>query len=251
MLFSYIVNTIPPLSINLTNLGNAPDHSVNTPSFRTSWLPQSQLLLYSCFASILCMRVLIVSTGCVTYTVIRPARPPIPNVLAAPSFSPGATYDSAICLKKLYDPNRVAELAAWRAVVGTKPWKKPRRPRSRAMMGTAWRKPRRRGFAALRSSILVVSAGSKRVKGGTSLQCGLDALEWGNGKQRFGHTGSEAGNDSARAGDVSILILQHGLKLVECHEPDSSLQGVADYQRCAAGIPCWAKFWPWELIGTR
>lgn len=250
MLFSYIVNTIPPLSINLTNLGNAPDHSVNTPSFRTSWLPQSQLFLYRCFASILCIRVLIVSTGCVTYTVIRPARPPIPNVLAAPNFSPGATYDSAICLKKLYDPNRVAEFAAWRAVVGTKPWKKPRMPRSRAMMGTAWRKPRRRGFAALRSSILGLSADGTGLRGRDSLQCGLDTLEWGYGKQRLGHTSSKAGDYGSRAGDMAILILQHGLKLVECHEPHSSLQGVPDYQRCATGVPCWAKFWPRELIGT-
>lgn len=250
MLFSYIVNTIPPLSISLTNLGNAPDHSVNTPSFRTSWLPQSQLFLYRCFASILCIRVLIVSIGCVTYTVIRPARPPIPNVLTAPSFSPGATYDSAICLKKLYDPNRVAELAAWRAVVGTKPWKKPRIPRSLAIMGTACRKPRRRGFAALRSSILGELAGGVRLNGGTGLQCGLDTLEWGHGKQRLSHTSSKTSNDGAWAGDVAILVLQHGLKLVECHEADSSLQGVANYQRCAAGVPCWAKFWPWELIGT-
>ena len=87
-------------------------------------------------------------------------------------------------------------------------------------------------------------------KGGTGLQCGLDALERSYGKQRLGHTGSEASNNGARAGDVSILILQHGLKLVECHKPDSGLQGVADNQRCAAGVPCWAEFRPWELIGT-
>lgn len=48
----------------------------------------------------------------------------------------------------------MAELAACRAVVGTKPWKKPRSPRSRAMMGTAWRKPLIRGLPDLRSSIL-------------------------------------------------------------------------------------------------
>jgi hypothetical protein len=88
------------------------------------------------------------------------------------------------------------------------------------------------------------------VNGEAILQCGLDALERGHGKQRLGHTGSEASNDCARAGDVSILVLQHGLKLVECHEPDSGLQGVADDQRCAAGVPCWAKFWPRELIST-
>ncbi len=65
--------------------------------------------------------------------------------------------------------NRVALLAACRAVVGTKPWKKPRMPRSRAMMGTAWRKPRNRGFGSFLSSILVshVSPGSVCVGGNT------------------------------------------------------------------------------------
>jgi hypothetical protein len=63
-------------------------------------------------------------------------------------------YPSASCLRAVYEPKRVALLAAWRAVVGTKPWKKPRMPRSRKMMGTAWRKPRRRGVADLRSSML-------------------------------------------------------------------------------------------------
>src|SRR6266536_5980681 len=82
--------------------------------------------------------------------------PPIPNVDRAPSFSPGAVYDCANCRRNVYDPNRVALLAACRAVVGTKPWKKPRIPRSRAIMGTAWRKPRMRGFGLLRSSILLL-----------------------------------------------------------------------------------------------
>jgi hypothetical protein len=33
ILFSYIVNTIPPLNINLTNLGSAPLQKVKIPSF--------------------------------------------------------------------------------------------------------------------------------------------------------------------------------------------------------------------------
>lgn len=156
ILFSYIVNTIPPLNINLTSLGNAPLQNVNNPSFFAISAAHAKLFLYRLLASILCMRVLIVSSGCVTYTVIKPAMPPIPNVAAVPNFSPGAVYDCASWRRKVYDPKRVALLAACRAVVGTKPWKKPRRPRSRAMMGTAWRKPRIRGLAALRSSILIL-----------------------------------------------------------------------------------------------
>jgi hypothetical protein len=86
------------------------------------------------------------------------------------------------------------------------------------------------------------------LEGWAVLQCGLDTLEWGNGKQRLGHTGSKTSNDSAGSGNVAILILQHGFKLVESDEPNSSLQGVADDQRCATGVPCWAEFWPRELI---
>lgn len=86
--FSYIENTIPPLNINLASLGTAPLRNLNTPSYLTSLVVQCRLFLYSVLASILCIRVLIVSTGCVKYTVTTPAPPPIANVAALPSFPP-------------------------------------------------------------------------------------------------------------------------------------------------------------------
>lgn len=90
ILFSYIVNTIPPLNINLASLGTAPLQSVKNPSFFTIVAAHAKLFLYKCLASILCILVLTVSSGCVAYTVINPAIPPIPKVEIAPSFSPGA-----------------------------------------------------------------------------------------------------------------------------------------------------------------
>lgn len=101
ILFSYIVNTIPPLKINLANLGTAPLQNVNTPSFLAIDAAHAKLFLYRLLASILCIRVLTVSSGCVTYTVMRPATPPMPNVGTTPSFSPGAVYDSASWRRKV------------------------------------------------------------------------------------------------------------------------------------------------------
>jgi hypothetical protein len=97
-LATHMVNTIPPLSTNLTNLGTAPDQNTLTPSSPNILFTQTHVFPYSLLASILCMRVLTVSSGCVTYTVIRPATPPKAKVDSVPSFSPGATYDSANCL---------------------------------------------------------------------------------------------------------------------------------------------------------
>jgi hypothetical protein len=96
---TYIVNTIPPLRIKRPNLGTAPDQNVNNPSFLKILATQSKLFLYELRASIDCMRVLTVSIGMVVYTVMMPARPPSPNVLTAPSFSPGDAYDCASCLR--------------------------------------------------------------------------------------------------------------------------------------------------------
>lgn len=104
----YMVKTMPPLKISLPSLGTAPDQKVRTPSSLKIRAAQLKLFLYSCFASIDCIRVLMVSSGMVaylgkstrhvlgtpayrTYTVMIPAMPPMPNVLIAPSFSPGAT----------------------------------------------------------------------------------------------------------------------------------------------------------------
>ena len=42
---TYIVNTIPPLNINLPNRGSAPDHNVNSPSFLRIFAKQSMLCL--------------------------------------------------------------------------------------------------------------------------------------------------------------------------------------------------------------
>ncbi len=66
ILFSYIVKTIPPLNINLTNLGNAPLQNVNIPSFFKIRAAHAKLFLYKLLASILCILVLTVSSGCVT-----------------------------------------------------------------------------------------------------------------------------------------------------------------------------------------
>jgi hypothetical protein len=117
IVFSYIVNTIPPLSISRPNLGRAPDQNVLIPSSLNIRDAHTKLFLYSFLASSDCMRVLTVSMGmvvylippgqlnlyagdaCATYTVIVPATAPSPNVLSAPSFSPGATYPCANCFK--------------------------------------------------------------------------------------------------------------------------------------------------------
>lgn len=98
---SYAVNTNPPETINLANRGSAPLQKVKTPSCLKIVVAHLKLFPYVLCASILCILVLIVSSGWVTYTVIKPAKPPIPNVPTTPSFSPGAVYDSAICLKKV------------------------------------------------------------------------------------------------------------------------------------------------------
>lgn len=88
---THIVKTIPPLRISRPSLGSAPDQKVKIPSFLKILATQSRLFLYALRASIDCILVLTVSMGMVVYTVMMPARPPRPNVLTAPSFSPGAT----------------------------------------------------------------------------------------------------------------------------------------------------------------
>jgi hypothetical protein len=60
------VNTIPPLSISLTNRGKAPLQKVNSPSFLKIIAAHVKLFLYKLLASILCILVLTVSSGCVT-----------------------------------------------------------------------------------------------------------------------------------------------------------------------------------------
>ncbi len=50
MLFSYMVNTIPPLNISLTNLGTAPLQNVNTPSFLQINAAHANVFLYNCLA---------------------------------------------------------------------------------------------------------------------------------------------------------------------------------------------------------
>ena len=154
ILFSYIANTIPPLNINLPNLITAPLQSFLTPSSFTILVAQCQLFRYNFFASILCIRVFTVSIGCVEHTVTIPAIPPMQNAAIDPGFSPGAKRGSYADLRKLYMLKRTALFADWRSVVGTRPAMKPRRPRSRAMTGTACRKPRSLGLADFLSSIL-------------------------------------------------------------------------------------------------
>lgn len=101
MAFSYMVNTMPPLIINRASRGRAPLQKVSTPSFLKINAAQWKLFLYRFRASMLCILVLIVSSGCVTYTVMRPAMPPMPKVAKVPSFSPGAVYDCASWRKKV------------------------------------------------------------------------------------------------------------------------------------------------------
>ena len=120
---THIVKTIPPLNINRANRGTAPDQNVKMPSSLKILTAQEKLFLYSLLASIDCIlhkirtlalnrisvklpcldgvqrlsNVSVYSQSCSqiakrhTYTVINPANPPIPKVLTAPSFSPGAT----------------------------------------------------------------------------------------------------------------------------------------------------------------
>lgn len=57
---------MPPLRINLANLGTAPDQKVNIPSSLNILVAQTKLFLYSFRASMDCIRVLIVSNGIVT-----------------------------------------------------------------------------------------------------------------------------------------------------------------------------------------
>lgn len=99
ILFSYMVNTSPPLTTNLASRGNAPLQNVSIPSFLNIDTAHRAVLPYTFFASMLCMRVLTVSSGCVTATVMSPASPPIVNVATVPSFSPGAVQDWASCLR--------------------------------------------------------------------------------------------------------------------------------------------------------
>ena len=54
-LSTYIVNTIPPLSISLANRGTAPDQNVKMPSFLKILAAQAKLFLYSFLASIDCI----------------------------------------------------------------------------------------------------------------------------------------------------------------------------------------------------
>jgi hypothetical protein len=94
---------------------------------------------------------------------MTPAAPPMANVDKVPSFSPGATYDCAACLIDVYALKRTAEFAAWRAVVGTNPLKKPLMPCSLKMIPEPCRKPLILGLACLRSSINCVLILSKGV----------------------------------------------------------------------------------------
>lgn len=65
IVFSYMVNTMPPLKIKRPSLGTAPDQSVRNPSSLTIRAAQLKLFLY-CLASIDCILVLTVSRGMVT-----------------------------------------------------------------------------------------------------------------------------------------------------------------------------------------
>lgn len=67
IVFSYIVNTMPPLSINRPNLGRAPAQNVLIPSSLNMRDAQTKLFLYSLLASSDCIRVLMVSMGMVVY----------------------------------------------------------------------------------------------------------------------------------------------------------------------------------------
>jgi hypothetical protein len=163
IVFSYIVNTMPPLNVNLPSRGNAPDQNVSTPSFLQIIAAQWKLFLYTLLASKDCILVFTVSNGIVEYTVTTPAMAPKPKVVKEPSFSPGATYPSANCLREVYVLKRTAEFAAWRAVVGTKPWKNPLIPFSLAITAEPCRKPRIRGCARFRSSTSCVFIDSEGV----------------------------------------------------------------------------------------
>ena len=119
------MKTIPPLSINRAKRGTAPDQKVKTPSSLNILAAHTKLFLYSFLASIDCILSVcqwwhitkhlltlpglnniqrlsdisftvslpnhLLVSGNVTYTVMIPARPPMPKVAAVPSFSPGAT----------------------------------------------------------------------------------------------------------------------------------------------------------------
>lgn len=140
---------------------------------------------------------------------MSPAAPPIPKVEIAPRSLPGAVYDCAIVFKNPYEPNRVALFAAWRAVVGTNPWKKPRISRSRKMMGTAWRKPRMRGLADLRSSMLrSVRATVKITDIEDNVHHCLNALERGDGECRLKDTSSKSCDDCSGTRELAIRVLQ-------------------------------------------
>jgi hypothetical protein len=135
----------------------------------------------------------------------------------------------------------VAELADCRAVVGTKPWKKPRMPRSRKIRALPCRKPRMRGWGDLRSSILDVGGKkgglvcSALVRGrlcwgigrgldregrgcALPLQLRFYAFKWRDCQQGFRDTGSETGDDGSWAGDLAIRIFEEGFVGVECDE---------------------------------
>ena len=56
---THIVNTIPPLRTSRTNLGNAPDQKVRTPSSLKIRAAQTKLFLYSRLASIDCILIYI------------------------------------------------------------------------------------------------------------------------------------------------------------------------------------------------
>lgn len=263
---------MPPLRTSLTKRGRAPLQKVRTPSCLRIMPAQRNVLPYMLLASGLCMRVLRVSRGCVTNTVTKPANPPMAKVPTAPSFSPGAVYDSAICLKNVYDPKRVALLADWRRVVGTKPWKKPRIPRSRAMIGTAWRKPRIRGLAAFLSSML---SGVVSVPLGARLSIATLAYS----VVLILSVGVTASNDSvtpapkpARTvrGPVSLPLSSARSRLywskatkprevsaahtglgIDCSHTNTGLCRVSDDQSRASSIPLTTEWWPRQLLSCR
>src|SRR4051794_17527183 len=95
-------------------------------------------------------------------------------------------------------------------------------PRSRAMMGTAWRKPRRRGLADLRSSILGGGGVSRGLavwgEEEVCVQSRLDALGWCDGQERLGHAGAEAGEDCAGTRHLAVGVGEEALVLVEGDE---------------------------------
>lgn len=62
---AYIVKTIPPLRESRASLGSAPDQKARTLSSLKILIAQWKLFLYSCFASMDCMRVFTVSSGIV------------------------------------------------------------------------------------------------------------------------------------------------------------------------------------------